>query len=602
MTKVKLLIVITLTTMFFVVFLSCNRRDYLSSGVLRDGIVDIQWLKNEFSRSNAGRLLIVNHGNKLSYTTTPLWDKATTRKNTSGKSYYYIPLKDDAYAIVNGKRQKLKMQYQRTYLVAFNTDNENENLTFVRGEYIMKKKPSNNPKNRNATNVDTEEVFAGLAAYTDQQNQVATYRYALSPKSKSNLLMQTASLKVGAPLSLSVTTTIEGPLRDSMLLADEMMAYWNIPLTIQELMSSQSGFGLVGFPEEFRQNIPPGELVRFSNLLSLFRIALIVGPDETTQPVEGVLICSRICRWGFGGNLPTNTTELGEVGVATRIEEGDICTKPPNGPEQWTLLYSEPGPCRWSNPGGQPPVTGSGGPPTPGDLPGSGSGGGGAPGNNGDTNGSPSVFIIEVSPGPFSTPLASNEWGRTELEGLDVVMSAYTDGSVWSGKLTALIGKYSMIIRLLPNVKEASENSSTSQNFCKQVTNLQLGTRQIIEYPEWFMLNAVQAHENVHRSRLVPILNELLPNVIAKVGLLQIANTGQTKEVAIGQLKALSGWALLNLQAMQDFRSKYVESGTQDHAFGAACDQAEFTILDPTWKAICSKGQQAGWPVCSYCN
>lgn len=221
---------------------------------------------------------------------------------------------------------------------------------------------------------------------------------------------------------------------------------------------------------------------------------------------------------------------------------------------------------------------------------------GGDPDDMGDNpNIPPTVSIQQVQPGRELSP---DEWGlvRTE-ETMGINLGVHKEGNIWRAVLKAVVGHYSIQVRLLPTASEVTgiRGNTTTDNYCKQITDLNnLGPTNA----QWYMISAVQAHENVHVASLLPTLNQALPDIETSLESITVSNTGQSSVAALSQVKALATFSVTSFWV-----NKFVFQIGEDHKAGAACDQAERKVVDTMIASICNsaKAQTPVWPTCSVC-
>ncbi len=145
--------------------------------------------------------------------------------------------------------------------------------------------------------------------------------------------------------------------------------------------------------------------------------------------------------------------------------------------------------------------------------------------------------------------------------------------------------------------------NSTQNNFCLQEAELNALS---VGYcpPNWYMIEAVQAHENVHQQHIQPSLSTVLPNIPALFTSLSVPNTGQTEEQAINQIMALSDYQTALDNTLQTWLTEYHSEDANDH--NGATQAAEHTVVDPMVIAICNYAKSLNWldgaNYCPLCN
>jgi hypothetical protein len=117
--------------------------------------------------------------------------------------------------------------------------------------------------------------------------------------------------------------------------------------------------------------------------------------------------------------------------------------------------------------------------------------------------------------------------------------------------------------------------------------------------PTWYMLSAVQAHENVHVSRFQPAMNIVESFIILAVERLSIPNTGQTREEAIATIKASPAFQdYQNGSGFQAWLNEWSQLGVGDDAPGGPTSVIEHSIVDPMIRTICDAAATNGWTGC----
>ncbi|WP_316793701.1 hypothetical protein [Pedobacter frigoris] len=210
----------------------------------------------------------------------------------------------------------------------------------------------------------------------------------------------------------------------------------------------------------------------------------------------------------------------------------------------------------------------------------------------------PTASIAEVSPSAASVSALGTNWGYTEDETVDLTIGASLSDCVWTAVLISARGNYSLQARLILGCSEVG--GANSYNYCAQVTDLKaLGNAA----GQWYMVSAVRAHENVHASRLLPALNNVLSAIVTDVRTLTVPATGQTKAQAVTELMNLAAFQTVKNVARTLWDIDYVNLIQYDHAAGGATDLAEHAIVDPVGTGICNNASThtPAWPGCASC-
>ena len=216
------------------------------------------------------------------------------------------------------------------------------------------------------------------------------------------------------------------------------------------------------------------------------------------------------------------------------------------------------------------------------------------------------VSDATVSQGTYTTrPIAGSvgTWGRVRAEDALIDISACQEGGNWKAILVGVQGVYSKQARLLPAADNPFGNydiqevtgvggNTIQDNFCKQVSDLKALTSTSIAIT-YFMLSAVEAHENVHISHLKSDLESAVANTESTIEALSVPDTGQGQAAAVQAIKA----KLAFFTAQDDLYDRWVNNSTlkadADHA-GPAYD-AERNAVKKRIETICDHAAKKGW-------
>ncbi|GEM_PF-3099182 len=222
----------------------------------------------------------------------------------------------------------------------------------------------------------------------------------------------------------------------------------------------------------------------------------------------------------------------------------------------------------------------------------------------------PFAIATTITPGaPPSHALAANEWGWTQEESINVTICAYRNGADWQAFLLTMNGNYSVQARLLAGVTEvtghggAAPGTTVQANYCNQINDLNALS---VNWGSWFMVSAIQAHENVHVTRLLPALSH--PTVqgalATAINALKTPHVpGMNQAGAIAAIIASPGFAAAIAASMLNWTTRFSILIANDHGPGGVFSRAaptyaaEIAVVNPMITAICS-GRPAGWPAC----
>lgn len=192
-------------------------------------------------------------------------------------------------------------------------------------------------------------------------------------------------------------------------------------------------------------------------------------------------------------------------------------------------------------------------------------------------------------------------WGLTFPESVTTVIGAECGGGQWCAVLTDLTGNYSQQVRLLPAEMEVTgvSGNTTAANYCAQVTELDaLGFCP----GAWYMLQAVQDHEDVHLSRFQPALNNVDAAIEAEIEAICTPHVAGWQEVdAIAAIEALPAYAAAGANAQAVWLGEALVLVAGDHAPGGPTQIAEHAVVDPMVAAICghAAAQVPPWAACA---
>jgi hypothetical protein len=215
------------------------------------------------------------------------------------------------------------------------------------------------------------------------------------------------------------------------------------------------------------------------------------------------------------------------------------------------------------------------------------------PGDAGITTYSGGQYSITLS--PYST----SDYGLTNTEKVTINIGACMENGNWYAVLTGITGHYSKQVQLAYGVNEVSGINTMPSTFCRQVEDLKSLAHK--SGMEWYMLSAVEAHENVHLAHFEPAIEEITFTIEAQVEALSVPNTGQTEAEAIEQIKRLQAFITAESSALTAWDSKVVTMLLYDHVPGGPADMAESAIVLPMAESICTLAIGSNWGPCGYC-
>jgi len=151
----------------------------------------------------------------------------------------------------------------------------------------------------------------------------------------------------------------------------------------------------------------------------------------------------------------------------------------------------------------------------------------------------PATSVAGGAPAGPDCALAACDWGCTDAESITETVAAVKAGNVWKADPTSLVGNFSKQTRLLPAEREVTGpgGNTTAATACDQAEEL----HALGHCPgKWYMVSAVNAHENVHVTHLLPTLTAAAPTIQADFNAVTVPDAaGKDAATALTELKAL---------------------------------------------------------------
>lgn len=205
---------------------------------------------------------------------------------------------------------------------------------------------------------------------------------------------------------------------------------------------------------------------------------------------------------------------------------------------------------------------------------------------------------------PPSKTMGPKTAGFTYPERVDVNIGAWFESSnkTWRPIVKFLTGHFSLQARLIPGQVEITGpgGNTTQTNYCSQCENLkELGNTLT---NSWYVLAAVQSHENIHATRFYPALNDAEPAITAEIEAVTIPDEqDMTESQAVAKLKAAPAFLAAVAHAQELWLAKIKIRVAQDHATGGATEAAERMVTEPLRTTICDHAAKEDWPECESC-
>jgi len=200
---------------------------------------------------------------------------------------------------------------------------------------------------------------------------------------------------------------------------------------------------------------------------------------------------------------------------------------------------------------------------------------------------------------PAKPGLDPSNFGETEPQSVNVLIQAVQQGGAWVPEVTMIAGHYSIDTRLMPNQQQVTgpSGNTTEENFRAQLDSLEAhGKDGHGGAAPWYMIEAVQAHEQVHEQRLLPALEQTVPSILREVAAVSIPDNGTLDAAAATTaLEADPRFQSALHEAYVSWIANVFENVLNDH-YGGPAEQAEEKIVDPMIAAIRAEAEARRWP------
>ncbi|HYK04347.1 MAG TPA: Ig-like domain-containing protein [Thermoanaerobaculia bacterium] len=213
------------------------------------------------------------------------------------------------------------------------------------------------------------------------------------------------------------------------------------------------------------------------------------------------------------------------------------------------------------------------------------------------------VTIAQVPPTwTFTGSLAAN-YGGTVGEDIQVSMSGRCNNGSLRLVLKGVTGQYSTASRIFANQSEPT--GTTQANFCDQARALwHFGNCRPPATPvdDYYMVSAVQAHENAHVSKLLAPLQALLPQMITTLEYDVPMQPGDNPQTVLNtEINSPGFKAKIRTFTTQWQTTTKTAGDADDQTAGSATYAAEYAVLNPRRQAICAQANTNSWGACTYC-
>lgn len=174
-------------------------------------------------------------------------------------------------------------------------------------------------------------------------------------------------------------------------------------------------------------------------------------------------------------------------------------------------------------------------------------------------------------------------------------------------------GNYSLQARYLPHQHQEDVTgiggNTNEGNYCNQALSLSVlgkvelpnGQWEYLPY-EWYILEAVQKHEEVHLEHYLPALKDAVQEIEAVIEQLNTeATPGKTVDQSIAEIKESTAYRIA-LKTSRDiwFREYIFPAAKEDHK--DTTPEVEHKVVDPVKNSICNYAKTHGWTTCAACS
>ncbi|MCJ8273428.1 MAG: hypothetical protein MJK04_29005, partial [Psychrosphaera sp.] len=215
-----------------------------------------------------------------------------------------------------------------------------------------------------------------------------------------------------------------------------------------------------------------------------------------------------------------------------------------------------------------------------------------------------SINYIKTVTAP-SASVPDTIWGQMgfydaeSLLKIDITPYYESSSNSWKSRITQASSNYWMWWRLLPPrptinkpnaVLEATAAQATKANCTKMMTDLKsLGAHDV----DWYVLDAVEAHEKVHEKEWEGMLDAAMPAITSKIEALSVPHVcGMTAAQAKAKIKALAEYVDILEEDKFTVANNFLNN--KDYP-SPATNAAEFSETNPVITSIIEKAA-ADWP------
>lgn len=204
------------------------------------------------------------------------------------------------------------------------------------------------------------------------------------------------------------------------------------------------------------------------------------------------------------------------------------------------------------------------------------------------------VGLTKQAPSPAAA--LGGAWGLTLPENIGLDFEPKVNGGQWEMDITKINGRFSQQVRLIPGVTEVTgpKGNSNAGNYANQITDMRALGNPLGGVPLWYMLKAVQDHEDVHKSQFLPALKSTVSKIEQQFNGLT-APGGLSRVNAKNHIKGLAAFAPARTAAYQEWFNECARRIATDHKPGGHTDSAERRVVTPMINEINDAAVNNGW-------
>ncbi len=207
----------------------------------------------------------------------------------------------------------------------------------------------------------------------------------------------------------------------------------------------------------------------------------------------------------------------------------------------------------------------------------------------------PDVEVAQKPPSPAMVVALGGDWGLTIPEDIRLTFNPTLENGLWKMDIRKIKGRFSQQVRLLPGAAEVTgpAGNSNAGNYANQIQDLRaLGNPA--GGAAWYMLQAVQDHEDVHKSQFLTALSTRASRIEEQFdGLTAPGHLSQA--AAKNHIQALAGFIPARTAGFNQWFNECARRIADDHRPGGRTDTAERRVVNPMISSINDEAANSGW-------